>query len=235
MVIVSNQVSSGKERLGQIGGELVQAEQQAAALKPYDDFAKSTIARRDAVTKVAKARFDWDRTLIELSRVAPGDVWLTSAKGTISPSTSVDGGATGSSLRGAMPGPALELAGCGKRDSDVPKYMDRLYTMTGATEVGFDRTERASSGTTTPRDRHDRRRLRRAAKRRVVLARDVLQAEPRARRARSGVRNAGRSHCQRSRRGCHTSGHHTTGACHPGRCHARRRHEMIARRPPISA
>jgi type IV pilus assembly protein PilM len=150
MVIVSNQISSGKERIAQIDGQLVQAEQQAAALKPYADFAKATLDRRGAVTKIASARFDWDRTLTELSRVAPGDVWLTSAKGTISTTTSVEGGGGGSgALRGALPGPALELTGCGKREGDVPKYMDRLYALTGTTEVGFDRTERAGADSTS--------------------------------------------------------------------------------------
>jgi type IV pilus assembly protein PilM len=144
MVIVANQASSGKQRLAQINTELVQAEHEAASLKPYADFAKATTERRAAVLKVAQGRYDWDRTLTQLSKVAPGDVWLTSAKGTVTPETTVEGGSgsTGS-LRGAFPGPALELAGCGKRERDVPKYMDRLYAMTGVTEVGFDRTEKS--------------------------------------------------------------------------------------------
>ena len=144
MVMLSNQVSTGKERLGQISGELVQAEQQAAALKPYADFAQSTMDRRNAVTKIAQARFDWDVTLGQLAQVAPGDVWLTSAKGTLTSTTAVEGGGGGSTggLRAALAGPALELSGCGKRERDVPKYMDRLYSLKGVTEVGFDRTER---------------------------------------------------------------------------------------------
>lgn len=148
MVVVSNQVSSGKQRLGQIGGELVTAEQRAAALKPYADFSGATLARRLAVRQVSAARFDWDRALRELAQVQPGNVWLTSAKGTLTSTTSVEGGGgdTGG-LRGALPGPALELAGCAKRQNDVPKYMDRLYSMSGVAEVGFSRTEHtASSG-----------------------------------------------------------------------------------------
>jgi type IV pilus assembly protein PilM len=146
MVIVSNQISSGNERLGQINGELVQAEQEAADLKPYADFATATMDRRQAVTKVAETRFDWDRALRQLSQVAPGDVWLTSAKGTLTSASAIDGGGgdTGG-LRGALPGPALELAGCGKRERDVPKYMDRLYSMSGVVEVGFSRTEHADA------------------------------------------------------------------------------------------
>jgi Tfp pilus assembly protein PilN len=147
MVMVSNQISSGKERLVAISGELAQSEAEAAKLKPYATFAQATIERRDAVTKVAKARFDWDKMLIQLARVAPGDVWLTSAKGTVSSASSVEGsGGGGGAGRGAYPGPALELAGCGKRERDVPKYMDRLYTITGVNEVAFERTERGKGG-----------------------------------------------------------------------------------------
>jgi hypothetical protein len=139
-------VSSGNERLGQIDGELAQAQQEAATLKPYADFAKATKDRREAVTRVAEARFDWDRALRELSQVAPGDVWLTSAKGTLTSETAVEGGGGDSGgLRGALAGPALELAGCGKRERDVPRYMDRLYSMSGVVEVGFSRTEHAGA------------------------------------------------------------------------------------------
>jgi type IV pilus assembly protein PilM len=146
MVILSNQISSGTERLGQISGEVAQAEHEAATLKPFADFAQATMDRRQAVTKVAEARFDWDRALHQLSQVAPGDVWLTSAKGTLTSSTTVEGGggSTGG-LRGALPGPALELAGCGKRERDVPRYMDRLYSMSGVVEVGFSETEHADA------------------------------------------------------------------------------------------
>ncbi len=149
LVIVSNQVSSGKERIAQIGTQLVQTEQQAADLKPYADFKQATIDRRSAVTTVATARFNWDRALHELSQVSPGEVWLTSAKGTLSSTTAVGATASGSTLRGALPGPALELDGCSKVERDVPKYMDRLFSMSGVSDVGFSRAERPEKDSTT--------------------------------------------------------------------------------------
>jgi len=145
MVVISNQVSTGKQRLGQINSELVIAEQEAAALKPFADFAKQTLDRRATVQQVASGRFNWDKSLRELSQVAPGDVWLTSAKGTLSATTSIEGGnGSGGGLRSARTGPAFELAGCGKRESDIPRYMDRLYSMSGVEEVGFEKSERAA-------------------------------------------------------------------------------------------
>jgi type IV pilus assembly protein PilM len=145
LVVVSNQVSSGRERVGALAGATVKAEHKAAVLKPYQDFASATIARRDTVASVAGTRFNWDRTLRQLAKVAPKGVWLTSAKGTLTPTTQVDGGATDgdtATLRGALGAPALELAGCATRDRSVPSYMDRLYGMTGVTDVGFSRSER---------------------------------------------------------------------------------------------
>lgn len=145
LVVISNQVSSDRERLGQIGGELVVAEQKTAALKPYDDFAKAAIKRHDAVATVAKTRFKWDRTLTEIARVAPKGVWLTSMKGTLTPTTQVDGGGGGSTsgLRAELASPAMEISGCAARERDVPAYMDRLHLMTGVTDVGFSRAEKS--------------------------------------------------------------------------------------------
>jgi type IV pilus assembly protein PilM len=150
LVVVSNQVSSGREQLGTLSTQLVQSEQQAADLKPYADFAAATTTRRTAITSVAKTRFKWDRTLTELARVAPDGVWLTSVKGTLSPSTQVEGGATGGTtgLRAALTSPALELSGCAAAESSVPAYIDRLQLLTGVTDVGFNRSERLEKKST---------------------------------------------------------------------------------------
>ncbi|HVF78485.1 MAG TPA: pilus assembly protein PilM [Solirubrobacteraceae bacterium] len=151
LVVISNQVSTGREQLGTISAALVESERQAAELKPYDDFAKATLARRDAVTSVAKTRFNWDRALTELAQVGPGGVWLTSVSGTLTPESTVDGGAGGGSgLRSALPGPALELEGCALREGKVPAYIDRLRAITGVTEVGFSRSERLEKAAAKP-------------------------------------------------------------------------------------
>ena len=144
LVVISNQVSSDRERLGQISTELVDAERKAAALKPYDDFAKAAAKRHDAVAAVAKTRFKWDRTLTEIARVAPDGVWLTSMKGTLTPSTQVEGGggASTAGLRAVLASPAVELAGCASQERRVPAYIDSLHLMTGVTDVGFSRAEK---------------------------------------------------------------------------------------------
>ena len=141
MVVLSNQVSGGREDLRDIASSLTQSEQKAAALKPYSDFVAATQKRHDAVASVAKTRFKWDRTMTELARVAPKGVWLTSAKATLTPATQVEGGAGGTSgLRNVLSNPAVELVGCAASEKSVPTYIDRLHLMTGVTDVGFSRT-----------------------------------------------------------------------------------------------
>ena len=145
LVVISNQVSSDREHLGKVSADLVTSESKAASLKQYDDFAKATTKRHDAVATVAKTRFKWDRTMTELARVAPEGVWLTAVKGTLTPTTQIDGGAGGGStggLRAVLSSPAVELAGCASKESMVPSYIDQLHLMTGVTDVGFSRTER---------------------------------------------------------------------------------------------
>jgi type IV pilus assembly protein PilM len=149
LVVISNDVSTGREQLARTTTGRYSAEHQAAALKSYDTFAKAALTRRDAVISVASTRFKWDRTLAELAQVAPRGVWLTSVKATLAPTTALDGGGadgpTGN-LRGALPVPALELSGCAEREGMVPDYIDRLHTMTGVTEVAFSRSERLPKG-----------------------------------------------------------------------------------------
>ena len=145
LVVISNQVSSDRERLGQVQADLVDAERKSAALKPYDDFAKAAKKRHDAVASVAKTRFKWDRTLTDIARVAPDGVWLTSMKGTLTPATQVEGGAgagSTSGLRAVLASPAVELVGCAAQERTVPAYIDRLHLMRGVTDVGFSRAEK---------------------------------------------------------------------------------------------
>jgi type IV pilus assembly protein PilM len=137
LVVVNNQVTSGREQLGTLQTQLVTSEQRAAALKPYADFVAATTTRRDAVASVAKSRFKWDRTLTELARVAPDGVWLTSVTGTIPASTTP----TGTSGL-----PTIALNGCATHERGVPAYIDRLQLLTGVTDVGFTRTERLAKG-----------------------------------------------------------------------------------------
>lgn len=144
-VFLSNQVASHETRIAEIKDEVTTLEAQAGALKPYDTFATAALKRNTAVRTIASTRFDWEKALTQLSDATSQGVWLTSAKGTVSPTTIIEGGASDgatSGLRGQLPVPAIELVGCAAREQLVPAYMDRLREMSGVTDVGFSRTER---------------------------------------------------------------------------------------------
>ena len=138
LVVLSNQVNGGREDLRAIATSLTQAEQRTAALKPYNDFAKAASQRHDAVASVAKNRFKWDRTLTEIAKVAPDNVWLTTMDGTLTAATPAAGA---TAATGALT-PSIKLSGCAARERNVPAYIDRLHLMTGVTEVGFSRAEK---------------------------------------------------------------------------------------------
>ncbi|MDQ3675878.1 MAG: pilus assembly protein PilM [Actinomycetota bacterium] len=149
LVILSNQVASDGARIDAIRGEVTTLENQAAELKPYDDFATATLARNAAVSSVASTRFDWERALRQLAEVTSRGVWLTSVKGTLTPTTTIDGGSgdgATSGLRGQLAVPALELVGCASSERGLPAYMDRLNEISGVTDVGFSRSERLEPG-----------------------------------------------------------------------------------------
>ena len=113
MVVVSNQVSSRQAAPRRRSAtELVQAEKQAAELKPYADFAQATADRRTAVTTVAGARFNWDRTLQPAVAGRARRRLADLGQGARSPRRrrSRAAAADTSGLRAAIPGPALELA-----------------------------------------------------------------------------------------------------------------------------
>jgi type IV pilus assembly protein PilM len=135
LVTVSNQVSSGRERLAQVTAQVADSEQRAATLKPYADFASATAKRHDAIAAVARSRVRWDRTLTELARIAPAGVWLTSVEGTLETATPADASTAAAS-------PTIKLVGCAARDRSVPAYIDRLQLLTGLTDVAFSRSER---------------------------------------------------------------------------------------------
>jgi Tfp pilus assembly protein PilN len=139
-VLAGNSVNSRKSELSRVSAEATTAEQQAAALKPYRDFAALREARVQTVTSLAASRFDWDRVMSDLARALPGDVWLTSLAGTVSPGVTLDSTGTGSdtgSLRSAVQSPAVEIVGCTVNQSDVSRVMARLRLLHGVTRVSL--------------------------------------------------------------------------------------------------
>jgi Tfp pilus assembly protein PilN len=144
-VLTGNQVSSRQGELASATSEATSLEQQAAALKPYADFATLSQTRTQTVTSLADSRFDWERAMRDLARALPENVWLTSLTGTVKPGVSFDGGGGGAagSLRAALQSPAIEMLGCTESQSEVSRVIARLRTMRGVQRVSLASSEKA--------------------------------------------------------------------------------------------
>lgn len=136
-VLAGNTVSSKKTELAEVQAKATQAQAQAAALKPYNDFAALSQSRSQTVASLAASRFDWDRAIRQTARVLPTGTQITGLKGTINPQVTVDGGETGDtqSLRAASSDPAIELGGCAGSQTEVAQVMSRLRLVDGVTRV----------------------------------------------------------------------------------------------------
>jgi hypothetical protein len=82
----------------------------------------------------------------ELSLVLPHDVWLVGLSASATSGSSVEGGSSsssGGSLRGAVPGPALEINGCAAGQEAVAAFITTLKDIDGVTRVGVQSSELA--------------------------------------------------------------------------------------------
>jgi Tfp pilus assembly protein PilN len=127
-VLTGNTIKERRAELASVHRQYVVAQAQADATRPYREFAALARARVDTVRQLGSARFDWHRAFADLATVIPDDVWLSSLTGTVTTGVSVAGGDSGgaSSLRSAIPNPAIELAGCTVDHQGVVRLISRL-------------------------------------------------------------------------------------------------------------
>ena len=148
-VMSLNQINSHRTELVESRQEAASLEQEAAAFKPYKDFAQLSQARVQTVQQLADSRFDWERVMREMARAMPGDVWLTSLVGTVAPGVTLDSGGGGGSstggLRSAVNSPAVELVGCTESQAAVSRVMARLRTINGVQRVSLASSEKSEA------------------------------------------------------------------------------------------
>src|SRR5215218_3477263 len=70
-VLAGNAVKDREAKLATVKAETQNAQQRAAALKPYADFEALVNQRLTTVRSLAEARFDWERALHDLSHALP--------------------------------------------------------------------------------------------------------------------------------------------------------------------
>jgi Tfp pilus assembly protein PilN len=147
IVLLGNQISEDKSEVAKLEGEDAVAAAKAQRLAAYTEFQTTSEQRVQTVSSLADSRFDWERVMRELALVLPKNVWLVGLTASASPEADVEGGSTGSSsLRGAIPGPALELNGCATGQDAVAGFVTALKDIDGVTRVGVQSSELGEQG-----------------------------------------------------------------------------------------
>lgn len=135
LVVTSNQISDSQAEITQLQSEKAKVDARAAELAAYTQFHSVREQRIATIGSLANSRFDWERVMRELSLVLPTDVWLTNLTGSANPEVALNGAAN-VSLRGSVPGPALELVGCARDQEAVAGLVQALKDIDGVTRVG---------------------------------------------------------------------------------------------------
>ena len=145
-VLTSNTVKDRQAQLDQVTVQTAAVSAQAAKLKPYADFQSAAQTRVQTVRDLAAARFDWARSLRDISRVVPASVTLSSLSASIS---SASAGGAPDALRPAIGAPAVTLQGCTTGQTAVADLMSRLNDVRGVTRVAISKSERPDASATT--------------------------------------------------------------------------------------
>jgi Tfp pilus assembly protein PilN len=145
LVLTGNQIAERKGEVATLEAEDAAARAEAEKLVAFTQFRALHEQRLVTISSLADSRFDWERVMRELSLILPEDVWLVGLTATASPDASVGGdgggGGGGSSLRGAAPGPALELSGCAAGQESVAGFVTALKDIDGVTRVGVESSQ----------------------------------------------------------------------------------------------
>ncbi|HEX8690794.1 MAG TPA: hypothetical protein VF729_11180 [Solirubrobacterales bacterium] len=146
LVLVGNQIGDSESEVATLEVEDAEARAKAESLAAYTEFRNLSEQRVATVASLADSRFDWERVMRELALVLPGDAWLVTLAATAAPGVTVEGASGDSSLRGAAPGPALQLTGCAKNQEAVARFVTALKDIDGVTRVGVASSELPEKG-----------------------------------------------------------------------------------------
>ena len=134
VVMLGNSVDDKRAEVASLEAQAAEAQARAQALSPYVSFQQLRDARVETVGSLARSRFDWERVIREVTRLIPRSVWLQNMTGTVRPDVQLDSGA-GIALRSSVPGPALELTGCARAQTDIARLIAAINDVDGVTRV----------------------------------------------------------------------------------------------------
>jgi Tfp pilus assembly protein PilN len=145
LVLTSNQINGKTEELAKVQVQEQGVKQVADALRPYGQFAQMQQARRLQIETLASSRFNWERSLRQLARAIPENVWLLDLTGTASPAIDVEsagGGGGLTNIREKAAAPAFALTGCTYSQHAVARMMTRMQNLDDVTDVQLAKSAR---------------------------------------------------------------------------------------------
>lgn len=131
---LGNSVEGKEAEVATLEAQAAESQARAQALSPYVSFQQLRDSRVETVGSLARSRFDWERVIREVTRLIPHNVWLQNMTGTVRPDVQVEN-AAGVPLRSSVPGPALELAGCARAQTDIARLIASINDVDGVTRV----------------------------------------------------------------------------------------------------
>lgn len=146
--LFSKRVDDRTGEAAALEAEAQETEARASSLAGFVTFQQIHDARVATVDSLARSRFDWERVMRELAIVMPRHIWLTNLTGTVAPDVQVES-AAGVQLRSSVPGPAIELVGCGRSHRDVARLIAALEDIDGVTRVTANRSEKQDTASTS--------------------------------------------------------------------------------------
>jgi Tfp pilus assembly protein PilN len=141
----NRQVSHRKAELAQLESSAAAAEAKAQGMAGYTDFTSLRQKREQTVKSIAASRFDWAHALHEVARTIPANAWLTSLVGTVAPGVNTGGGASPNSLRGSLPVPAIDIAGCTTSQKSVARMLVHMRQIDGVQQVALESSSKSDS------------------------------------------------------------------------------------------
>jgi len=142
--LVGRSLNAKRGELSTTTAQADSAEAQAAKLKTYSEFSQLRQSREETVKKLVDGRFDWAGALREVSRTVPSGSWATSLRATVTAAATVDG--TTDPLRGAIPAPAIEMAGCANSQAGVARTVTSLRGIAGVQRVTLSSSHKTGAG-----------------------------------------------------------------------------------------
>jgi Tfp pilus assembly protein PilN len=134
--LMNRTISDRQDKLAAVQAQAQAQANEAQALSTYTNFAALHQKRSETIRDLATSRFDWSHALREVARTIPSDAWLTSMRGTVSPTSAVEGGSN-DPLRGSLPNPAIELIGCTTTQDRVAAVISSLRRIDGIERVSL--------------------------------------------------------------------------------------------------